>query len=222
VISGASLGEPAGIALAPARGELFVANFGNDSITVYDMRADGSPAPLRTLSGALTKIHLPVGIALDLIHDEMFVSSSSQVSGFREILVFHLTDAGNVAPLRALGGLATLLHGARHVALDLAHDELVVALADGDAVNVYSRTASGNTAPTRRIAGPNTGLDFPFAVALGAAGTYLVTRWRRSSPSSGASGRGGASRWASAQPEIHAAASRGLNLYFVMPRLRAA
>ncbi|HEX6200454.1 MAG TPA: hypothetical protein VF150_09335 [Thermoanaerobaculia bacterium] len=174
------LSGPSGIALDAERGELFVANFDGDSVSVYradgETDTDGVEPPLRTLSGPLTDIRLPIGIAVDSVNNELFVTSHDQFFPSNpRILVFRLTDSGNVAPLRTLGGSATLLAGPRHLALDLEHDELIVAQADGDAVNVYSRTAAGNAAPKRRISGPSTGLDFPFGVALGPGGAYLIT-----------------------------------------------
>src|SRR5262245_1336507 len=49
-----------------------------------------------------------------------------------------------------------------------AEDELFVANQNEHApsVTVYARTASGNTAPLRRLAGPNTGFIKPRAVAI--------------------------------------------------------
>jgi hypothetical protein len=47
------------------------------------------------------------------------------------------------------------------VVVDTVNNELVVANTDGHSVTVYSRTASGNTAPLRNLSGPATGLSFP-------------------------------------------------------------
>ena len=169
------LSWPDAIALDTVGQALLVANFTGDSVTAYPLDANGAVTPVRTLSGPLTGIHLPLGIAVDSVHQELFVTTRNPSTATDEILVFRLNDTGNVAPLRRLAGNATFLFGARHIALDLAHDELIVALADADAVIVYPRPASGNVAPTRRILGPNTGLDFAFGVALGPGGAYLVT-----------------------------------------------
>ena len=49
---------------AEAQDELFVADLGNNSITVYSRTASGNTAPLRTLSGAATGLNIPEALAL--------------------------------------------------------------------------------------------------------------------------------------------------------------
>ena len=49
---------------AEAQDELFVANQGNHSVTVYSRTAGGNTAPLRTLSGAATGLDGPIGLAV--------------------------------------------------------------------------------------------------------------------------------------------------------------
>ncbi len=55
---------PPSVLPAAAQDELYVANAGGDSITVYSRTADGNVTPLRTISGGLTGLSGPVGLAL--------------------------------------------------------------------------------------------------------------------------------------------------------------
>ena len=52
-----------------AQDELFATNFGNNSVTVYTRTANGNVAPLRTISGAATRLTQPAGLAVDTVND---------------------------------------------------------------------------------------------------------------------------------------------------------
>ncbi len=174
------LNRPAGVAVDALHQELYVANdvSGASSITVYDLGANGNVAPLRTLQGALTGIDGPVGLAVDTVNDELFVVNYKTANG-GSITVFPRAASGNVAPSRTLQGGSTLLQDPQGMVLDLAHDEFYVANSRfstalaGD-VLVFARTASGNTAPTRQIIGPSTGLCTPIGAFLDATHDELV------------------------------------------------
>jgi hypothetical protein len=72
-----------------------------------------------------------------------------------------------ILPLALLSGLLGVLSAE-------AQDELFVANIVGDAVTVYSRTASGNTAPLRTLSGGATGLSAPRSLALDLTNNELV------------------------------------------------
>jgi hypothetical protein len=129
--------------------EMAVANGGNGSVTVHARTASGNTPPLRTLQGAATGLSGPAGVVLDLLHDELVVTNGISKS----VTVYARTANGNTAPLRTLQGAATGLKFPVGVALDLVHEELVVANLNGtvSSVEVYLRTASGNTAPLRTL-----------------------------------------------------------------------
>ncbi|HTM24413.1 MAG TPA: hypothetical protein VL225_04415 [Vicinamibacterales bacterium] len=142
-----------------ARGS-FVAS----SVTVYDADAKGDAAPRRTISGALSRIDWPMGVAVDEAHDELFVANN----GDNSILVFPRTAAGNVQPTRVIRGGATGIKGPMGVAV--AKDEIFVANFGDHTALVFSRLAAGNVAPKRIIrnapAGKETsGFGNPYAVA---------------------------------------------------------
>jgi hypothetical protein len=151
--------EPTATALDLVHDELWVlnrcgANGNVGALTVYPRAATGNTPPLRSLTGPLTGLVTGVyGVAVDPLHDEVFVSVDSAVGG--EILVFSRTAAGDVAPKRRLRGAKTRLGTPNGLVLDLATDELYVSDQQG-AVSVFARTAAGNVAPLRRIAGDKT------------------------------------------------------------------
>ena len=65
-----------GIGARPAWGqdELFVANSGNNSITVYPRTASGNTAPIRRLAGAATGLNDPFGLVVDTVNNELVVA----------------------------------------------------------------------------------------------------------------------------------------------------
>jgi len=156
----ALLGGLLGAVTAEALDELFVANYGASSITVYSRTASGDTAPIRMLSGLATELIYPVALAVDLTHDELFVANYGG-----SVTVYSRTASGNTAPLRTLSGFTTELNGPSGIAVDLAHNELFVTNYGGS-VTVYNRTASGNTAPLRTLSGAATGLVSPKGLAL--------------------------------------------------------
>jgi 6-phosphogluconolactonase (cycloisomerase 2 family) len=174
------LNRPAGLAVDSVNQELYVANdvVGGSSITVYALGANGNVAPLRTLQGSLTGIEGPLGMAVDLVHDQLIVANYRTTDG-GSLAFFNRTADGNVAPIRTLQGPLTGFSDPQGVALDLAHDEIVVAnssfmtSAMGNLL-VFSRTASGNVGPIRQISGPDTALCNPIGLVLDRVNDEIV------------------------------------------------
>ena len=69
------------------------------------------------------------------------------------VLVFRLTDDGNVAPTRVLEGPATGIFAPTGLALDRVNNELWVANMGNYAATVYPITANGDVEPLRTIRG---------------------------------------------------------------------
>lgn len=159
---------PFALAVDPTHEELFVSNFSDfvepETITVYDLSADGDIAPKRTLVGEATQLDSPIGIDVDAVNDELFVRNFSGST----IHVYSRTASGDTPPLRTLAGNATEIDvNTVDLSVDAVNDELVVASRSNgnpDAILVFARTASGNTAPIRRITGDLTTLDDPYGV----------------------------------------------------------
>ena len=105
--------------------EIFVANVGNSSITVFEDNATGNMAPIRTIVGSSTIIGssttlvYPVGV--NVYRNELFVADSvgdaiAGVTSPEGLYVYNpkrvvsgaSTNAnGNVAPIREISGLLT-------------------------------------------------------------------------------------------------------------------
>ena len=135
---------PSGIAVDTVNNEIFVANFAypdRNSITVYTRTVDGNVAPVRTISGYLTGLNAPNGIAVDTVNNEIFVANYLGNS----ITVYARTANGDSTPLRSISGLG----GPVSVAVDIEHNEIFVANLDSNTIAAYARTAGGNAAPLR-------------------------------------------------------------------------
>lgn len=171
------LDDPADAAVDAAHDELFVANFGNDSITVYSRTANGDTAPLRTLIGGNTGLDGPQDLHADTRHKELFVANFLDGS----VTVYPLTWVDpNTPPIRTLSGVVnTELNGPFGLAVDTLHEELFVANFNvPPSVTVYSRTQSGDTGPKRIIIGGNTGLNKPqFIVVIVSVPIPTLSEW---------------------------------------------
>jgi hypothetical protein len=155
-----------------AQDEIFAVN-GLGYVVVQGRTLTGNVAPIRVLTGGSTGLAGPVGIAVDTTHNELIVSN---VGG--SVTVYTRLALGDAAPLRSISGAATGLATPGGLALDLTHNEIFVTNrgSSANSVTVYSRTASGNVAPVRTIAGPDTGLNTPGSVTLDLAnGEIYVT-----------------------------------------------
>jgi len=170
VVGAVLLGLAGGPLRAWAQDELFVANDGTNSITVYTRTASGDTAPLRTLSGALTGLSSPRGVVVDLVNNELVVTNG----GNHSITVYTRTASGDTAPLRTLSGALTGLSTPRGVVVDTVNNELFVANDGTNSITVYTRTASGNTAPLRTLSGGLTGLNVPEGVVVDRVNNELV------------------------------------------------
>ena len=139
-------------------------SFVGSSITVYDGDAKGDAAPLRTITGPLSQVDWPMGVAVDEANNELFVANN----GDNSILVFARTATGNAQPKRVIRGPLTGVKGPMGVSV--AKDEIFVANFGDHTALVFPRLAAGNVAPRRIIrnapAGKETsGFGNPYAVA---------------------------------------------------------
>jgi DNA-binding beta-propeller fold protein YncE len=121
------LNWPHHIAVSEDRGEIFVANNGDDSILVFRTSDTGNVAPTRVIKGARTKIKYPAGIALDLTNNELWVANMGNYTA----TVYPLTSSGDVAPLRTIragpeGGLYNMMGNPGSVAYDSKRQEILV------------------------------------------------------------------------------------------------
>ncbi len=128
-------------------GEYKSGAFHPSAITVHAADANGDVPPLRTIEGDLSGLNWPMGIDVDLTHDEIAVANYGDSS----IRIFRRGDKGNVQPVRVLRGALTQIVGPVSVAIDTKNDELWVANYGDHTAVVFPRTASGNVRPKRTL-----------------------------------------------------------------------
>ena len=178
-----SLANPASVAVDVVHDEIIVTSYNlSDSIAVFARTASAGDPPKRLIQGPRTTLSLPQGVVLDLAHDEILVANSNfSTPNAGAVLAFRRTDTGDVAPLRTLEGSATQLCNPVGLALDEANDEVVVANSDFgggsciESVTTYARSASGDTPPTRMLAGSLTAMHNPIGVAMIVSDLVLPT-----------------------------------------------
>ena len=90
------------------------------------------------------------------------------------ITVYPLKANGDISPLRVIQGSKTQFNWPAHIYLDMAHQELFVANAVGDAILVFRATDSGNAAPIRVLTGPKTKIKNPHGVFVDEKNQELV------------------------------------------------
>ena len=152
--------SPAALAYGP--GEVFIANYLDNSVTVYSRTASGTVVPRRVIRQGLSR---PFGIHVDPLHAEIFVANNDTGGRVGSIQVYDLNaNVPNDAPKRTIAGSATGLFACTGMGLDLYRQELYVTNDDTSTIAVFSRTANGNVAPLRTIAGPDTALAGPNSV----------------------------------------------------------
>jgi len=183
------LERPAGLLVDSVHQELYVANDldPGSAILVYALTASGNAAPIRVLQGPLTTLQGPISMALDLVHGELIIVNYKS-SDEGSITVFPRTAQGNVAPIRTIQGPNTQFNRPQALALDLAHDELILANSFFDnpvsrgGLLVFSRTASGDVAPIRQITGTNTQLCNPIGMTFDRVNDELLVTNAASNP----------------------------------------
>jgi hypothetical protein len=162
------LESPAGMAFDNVRGELIVANAGQESmLTAYDRTDQGDAAALRSLAIPFAGFGFPA-VTLDPVHDEVIVAPV-----LPQIPVYARSATGNAAPLRTITGTSTQLRHAISTALDLAHDAIVVN--DDGIIRRFARSfTDGNEAPLTSIQGALTGLGVAQGIFVDDANNEIV------------------------------------------------
>jgi len=180
------LGFCAGVALDPVERQAYtVNNDGGDMMTAFSYDSNGDVKPTHTLYLP----HQSWGITLSRKRNELAVSVQ-QLHGF---VVYRREAEGTEAPLRVVRGMNTGLADPHGIYLDDSNNEIVVAnhgnwtelraytaydpLVSGSAstiggrfgppsITVYPADAKGDAAPSRKIQGPHTKLDWPMGLSV--------------------------------------------------------
>ena len=142
-----------GIGYDEIHDEIVVPQAFSQAVLTFRGGANGEEAPIRVIQGPLTQLQAPDRLALDPVHNEIFIVER----GF--ILVFPREANGNVAPIRRLEGPNTGIGGFSFLAVDPIRDLLIYA-ADGK-FRIFHRTDNGNATPQAIIGGPQSWFDGP-------------------------------------------------------------
>ncbi len=153
------MADPHGIYFDETHNEVVVANHGNfrpgeliTSYTAYDARE--------------SRQERAGGDKLDENARGRFLPSS--------VTVFDGDANGDVAPLRVIQGPLSQIDWPMGIAVDEAHDEIIVANNGDNSILVFPRTASGDVPPKRAIRGPLTGVKGPMGVAIAKDEIYVA------------------------------------------------
>ena len=159
-----------GIAYNPVRDEIVAPNPFAGAILTFRGDADGDAEPLRIIQGPKTGLISPHSLGLDVANHELIVADV----GARQVMVFPWDAEGNVAPIRVIGGSKAQFSFVVGPSVDPGRNLLVVSTytespktgTGGGMILVFDRTANGNVAPKRIIAGPRTGIRAPWQVQV--------------------------------------------------------
>jgi hypothetical protein len=136
--------------------EIIVPQFFAFAILTFAGDANGNVAPIRKIFGPKTTMRVPQAVAVDPIHDELFVPGHDEDN---RVLVFSRLADGDVAPLRVL----EIDREPARVAVDPVRNLIVVS--GGPRLLIYDRMASGKDKPLRTIhLPPNTGTTTLMAI----------------------------------------------------------
>lgn len=148
--------NPVGIFVDTHADEIFVVNFFNNTVTVYEndrsKNGDLNDSPSRTLfirdtnnSGLTGDRFNSAGIFVDAENDEIFVVNRNNT-----IAVYGSADERDTDPRRTIGSNTGLL-SPEWIHIDTANGEIYVSNASSQLITVYGIADKGNVAPLRTI-----------------------------------------------------------------------
>jgi len=144
-----------GIAVDDEHQEILLSVEHDSAVVTYKKSAGADDSPIRLIQGDKTLLSDPHGMALDAKDDIFFVANHGSVH--------------DVRPPGEAKNYGTRVHGTygNKANWPLTRDDAVMGSGHNlpASITVYRRDQSGNTAPIRTIAGPNTQLNWPAGVA---------------------------------------------------------
>ncbi len=144
-----------GVVVDEAHGELIMTEQHDSSLVVYRKDATQRESPIRMMQGLKTGLQDPHGIALDPKDDVLFVANY----GYTHDVALTDTPKTGVNQADNRRGKESWPLG-REFAVPGS------GTINPPSITVYSRTQRGNTAPLRKIQGPDTGLNWPTGLAF--------------------------------------------------------
>jgi sugar lactone lactonase YvrE len=194
--SNTELFNPYGIALDSA-GDIYVLNR-DSAITVYPAASTGDVMPTAALTIDPNGKNSPTGLAVDP-HGDLFVTNqggekcnkrSCVQTSLDSVAVYTAGSDGNTRPSAVISGANTSLASPSAIAVDrsgaiyVANEGPVQCTrgcgscigipAGPGSISIYAAGSTGDAMPTATISGPNTGLVFPYEVALDSNGNIYV------------------------------------------------
>lgn len=171
---------PTSVVVDPVNNEVWSAmNDSSERAVVHSRTANGNAPPLRVISFAPPGergSNRSWGWAVDPVNDEviaMFQRNPGAIAVFDRV-------SGELK--RRIRGERTGLADPKGLSVDLVNDEIFGTSGGlrydvgpaAPSITVYSRTASGNVAPLRRVQGPRTGLSLPQHIHVDAANNEMA------------------------------------------------
>ena len=165
IIAGPHTGltDPAPITVANA-GTIIVGNFSAEILSFAPGKF-GDVTPIRAIVGQHTQLSVVNGLAT---HNGLLYASNEGAPGSHtvpSIVVFHVLDNGDVAPIRVISGPHTGLSLPSGLKLDKAGD-LYVANGGANTVTEYAPGATGDASPITTLQGSHTLLNGPRDLVL--------------------------------------------------------
>src|ERR1700678_3743842 len=172
------LDYPQGIAL-DSGGNLYVEGIVSgvgSSVNVYPSGSSGNVSPAAIIIGADTELDLPIGIALDS-GGNIYVSNGFGGPTQRgSVTVYGAGSSGDAVPINVITSNNTGINDASSIAVDSSGNIYVA----NDfpfgvrSIDIYPAGSYATGPPIATIAGDNTELSDPFAVALDSSGNIYV------------------------------------------------
>jgi sugar lactone lactonase YvrE len=163
----------------PSNGSVYIADANTDPILgnevlVFPQNTNGGPVPTQDISGNVTGLASPQGIAVDNAGN-IWVTNT----GTSSITEYSAGSTGNVAPINTVQGNATSLSSPVGIVFNANRDMFVVnSQTDGTGsyeVLEFGPNPVGNQAPINKIGGSSTLLTQPQYIAVDGAGNLYVT-----------------------------------------------
>ncbi len=204
VTSATGLAYPDGIA-RDSSGNLYVANMAAASVTIYAPGASGNAAPTATITGDSTGLVNPSGVAVDS-GGNIYVANPGASAGYSDsVFVYPPGSNGNATPTATITGSSTGLANPTAITLDSSGN---IYVANGgskvggvNSITVYPAGSNGNAQPSATISGANTGLAFPWGIALDSSRNIYVAN--------NGSTTGGSTTGGSGSVTVYTSASNG-------------
>ncbi len=146
-----------------------------DSILFLPAGSNGTIAPSATLSGANTGLATPRGLAIDR-QGNLYVANTGGGAGgvLGSVTVYTGGSAGNAVPVQTITGAETGIYVASGVAFDRGGNVYVASAESSGGgsggVSVFPPGHYGAVAPSARIVGPSTELNYLEGVAVDGSG----------------------------------------------------